>query len=117
MPYRFETFSYAEISTNHLTQRDKKLLNELESVTAESNESLYFCNMVLMGKKEPGVHLTESWFINLGNDFTEESKGELIDAGFSESFAEIIWQLAQQQIYYVRFYNDGYELDGVPTFA
>lgn len=116
--YKFETFSFADVSSAHLRAKDKALLTALADRDLKPDEPLAQVNLSLIGSGGESFQDggPDRWVVGIGNEFSEEDRSHLLEVGFSAEFAEIIQQLVAQRIFYVRFDDDGYEIDYAPTF-
>lgn len=106
----FEVFSYADVNSSHLSEADKALLTKLDSTQLDINDELGLVNLVVIGRH------TEAWFVALGNEFTDEDEAYLVEVGFSADFAKLIAELTRQDIYYVRFDEEGYDVEGARRY-
>jgi hypothetical protein len=93
---QFEVIGYADISTAYLEKEDLDLLASAPNHLAEIDDGV---GTILWVPSEQ----------DLFEEFAQESRQH----GLSDRFIEIMSELHQQQIAYVRFDADGGEVDGL----
>ena len=108
-------FNYLDLSTSHITLKDSQILAEQSE--SESN------HLAL----SPGVGFRivnheYGWWISVPNlkewEETEaEFKTDVIDAGFSPAFADMILHAMNLNCFWINLDKDGEELEGLETFV
>lgn len=117
MAFKFETFRHADVNIGHLRREDRELLRRLgPSDTTDPADRLQAVNLVRIGAAYGSEGSPRCYFVGIGTEFKEDDKAVLVEVGFSAEFVEIIWHLVKQEIFYVRFDVDGYEVEGAPRF-
>lgn len=99
---KFETIKFADVSTGHITKGDRDLL--------EQKDREWATNFIVVASYEEG------FFIAIGSEFSENDAKDVVSSGYSQAFANLLLEMAKQEIHYLRLDRDGYDVDGAPEF-
>ncbi len=109
MPFKFETYQIADISTAHITRGDAEIMGNPEGP----------CHVAKIDGTASLTHDTspgDIFVVPLDEANFKEQLANLAAFGYSQQFLDLMTELHKQRIPYVRFDRDGGEVEGAPTF-